>query len=59
MQKLWKLLIVVTLTAAAILSLPPKASANSQCEICEALADCVACCRCGGGSFNTCHQVCS
>jgi hypothetical protein len=46
------------LTAAAILSIP-KDSFASQCSICEATAQCVPCCRCGGGMFQYCEELCS
>ena len=58
MAKLKKLLFAALLTAAAILSIP-KDSFASQCSICEATAQCVPCCRCGGGPFQYCDELCS
>ena len=59
MNKLTKLLLATVLTAAAILSMPPKASAGSiWCNECLTSGSCFACCRCAGGTTGECVDAC-
>ncbi len=59
MKKLPKLLFATLLTAAAILSMPPKASASVVCDQCAATGDCNACCRCAGHGPGYCTVFCN
>ncbi len=60
MKNLTKLLFVVALVTAAIISTPRTAMAIPWCEICEEsdYTDCFACCKCDGNSTAICAQIC-
>ena len=58
MSKLTKLLLATVLTAAAYLSVPPKASASTACDVCNATLDCYYCCRCQGFGAGPCTIRC-
>ena len=58
MKKLSRLLFATVLTAAAILSMPPKASASAWCETCVITGGCFECCRCGGATSAECIKQC-
>ena len=59
MQKLKKVLFALLLTTAAILSAPKVSLASGPCSICEATAQCVPCCRCGGNTQAECLLICN
>jgi len=58
MSKLLKLLLAAVLTIAAILSMPPKASAADFCAQCDATGECFPCCRCDGFGPAQCFNLC-
>jgi hypothetical protein len=58
MNKLSKLLLAAALTGAAILSMPPKASATDFCASCAQTGECFPCCRCDGTGPAQCFSLC-
>jgi hypothetical protein len=61
MRNLKKLLFAAALAATAFMSAPHKTYAlcTQCCTQCDQTADCVACCRCGGGTISHCAIICS
>jgi hypothetical protein len=58
MRKMSKLLFAAALATAAFLAAPPRASADVFCLTCAAdPTNCVACCRCAGGTTQYCTMV--
>jgi len=58
MKKLWKVLFAAGLTAAALVSMPSKASAIDWCAQCAQYQTCYDCCRCDGGLNLYCTKNC-
>lgn len=56
MRKLKLFLLAAILTALAIVTSPKTASANLQCDECARSGDCIACCRCNGGTMAYCAR---
>ena len=51
---------LLTLAALAIVAMlvPVSASALPWCDACDDTGDCLACCRCDGGTLRACLQAC-
>jgi|GEM_PF-2606781 len=58
MKKLWKFALAAGLTTAAYLSMPPVASANLNCQLCDQYHTCFDCCRCDGFGSVYCTKNC-
>jgi hypothetical protein len=56
MRKLKLFLLAAVLTTLAIASSPKTASASMPCNECAATGDCIACCRCDGGTLAYCAR---
>lgn len=59
MTKSVKLFLLAVLTAAALVTAAPRASATpNYCTACAQTGDCYACCNCDGGSPTYCRMIC-
>lgn len=57
MRKLRNLAFAALLTAGALISAPREAAAN-PCNRCDLTGNCMACCRCDGGTIIACSEIC-
>lgn len=53
-----RILLAMAMTGALFLMVPGQAAAAPWCDICYDTNDCLACCRCDGGTFAQCLREC-